>query len=263
MKVAVGQFSAGLDVHANLGQCVALMAAGANEGADLVVLPEASMYFDPQLREPRGYAEPVDGPFVTHIREAAKQRGISVVVGMSEPAQASGRYNTLVAIGSDGSVLGTYRKIHLYDAFGVRESDHVTPGVIGVPLVFSCGDFRVGAATCYDLRFPEIFRWLVDAGADAIVLPAAWVAGPQKELQWETLVRARAIENTVYLVASGQTGPVNIGQSLIVDPLGAVIAGAGLEPGLASARIEHTQIDAVRARNPSLANRRFTVRPLS
>ena len=110
-----------------------------------------------------------------------------------------------------------YRKIHLYDSFGYRESDRLAPGPSSRSLV-DVGGFRVGLMTCYDLRFPELARALVDRGAEVLVVPAAWVAGPRKVDHWRTLLRARAIENTVFVVAAGQPGPRYTGHSMVVGP---------------------------------------------
>jgi deaminated glutathione amidase len=120
----------------------------------------------------------------------------------------------------------------------------------------SCEGLAVGLMTCYDLRFPEFARALVDAGADVLAVPAAWVAGPLKEDHWVTLLRARAIENTVYVTAAAQTGKAYSGRSMIVDPLGVTVAALGDAEGLATADVELQTIAAVRDRNPSLANRR-------
>src|SRR6185436_19273687 len=118
------------------------------------------------------------------------------------------------------------------------------------------GGLSLGLLTCYDLRFPELGRDLVDAGADTLVVPAAWVRGPLKEDHWATLLRARAIENTTYVLAAGQCGSQYIGASMVVDPMGVVIAGSGPDEGVANARIERRLVDEARRRNPSLANRR-------
>ncbi|HEX3785355.1 MAG TPA: carbon-nitrogen hydrolase family protein [Pseudonocardiaceae bacterium] len=259
----MAQFSAGLDKEANRKLVTEAVDAAAAAGARLVVAPEYSMYWDAKnVGTDDSFPEPLDGPFVTTLRETARAAGIAVVAGMTETATDDHRpFNTLVAIGADGDLLGTYRKVHLYDAFGFRESDTIRPAEITTPLTFAIGDLTFGAMTCYDLRFPEMARTLVDAGTTAIILPAAWVAGPAKEDQWTTLVRARAIENTAYLLAAGQTGPYCAGQSLIADPMGTVLAGAGESPGIAVATLSADRIEAVRAKNPSLANRRFRVVP--
>ena len=125
-----------------------------------------------------------------------------------------------------GAVSTSYRKIHLYDSFGYKESDALRAGPLA-PVVVDVAGFRVGLMTCYDLRFPELARLLVDHGAEVLVVPAAWVAGPRKVEHWRTLVRARAIENTVFVVAAAQPGPRYSGHSMVVDPLGDVLAEAG------------------------------------
>ncbi|HEX4226309.1 MAG TPA: carbon-nitrogen hydrolase family protein [Pseudonocardiaceae bacterium] len=261
--VAVAQFSAGLDKEANRKLTVEAIDAAAEAGADLVITPEYSMYWDAKsVGTDPSYPEGLDGPFVTAVRETARAKRVAVVAGMTETVDDDKRpSNTLVAVDSAGELLGVYRKVHLYDAFGFRESDTIRPAPITTPLTFTVGDLIFGTMTCYDLRFPEMARTLVDAGANALVLPAAWVVGPAKEDQWTTLVRARAIENTVYVCAAGQTGPYCAGQSLIADPMGVVVAGAGESPGLAMATLSTDRIEAVRTKNPSLTNRRFKVMP--
>lgn len=263
MRLALAQFSAEADKDANLKVIAEHVAAAAAGGARLVVFPEVAMYF--QLHPDQQFvaaAEPVDGPFASAVGELARRHGISVLYGGSETVPGEDRvYNTLVALGSDGSLLGTYRKLHLYDAFGFLESDRVRPGDHGDPLTFKVDDLVVGALTCYDLRFPEAFRQVVDAGAQVVALPAAWAAGPQKEAHWTTLVRARAIENTVYVAAAGQTPPHCCGNSTLVDPMGIALSSLGEAAGITFGEVNADRIDAVRTKNPSLANRRFSVSP--
>ncbi len=265
MRVAVCQFAAGTDVTANTLQCEQLIGDAGAAGAHLAVLPEASMYFDAKHSGgPGPHGQALDGPFVSAIGAAAARAGIAVLVGMLERADDADEtrdYNTLLALNNDGTRLGSYRKIHLYDAFGYRESDDYLSGEIEQPLTFTIGEITVGALTCYDLRFPEAFRWVVDAGADLVALPSAWIVGPAKEHHWRSLVTARAIENTVYVAAADQIGPVSCGQSIVVDPMGTIIAGAGESMGIAVAEVTPARIAAVRERNPSLANRRFAVTP--
>jgi deaminated glutathione amidase len=262
VQVAVAQFAAGADKEENLKLVREAIATGADAGAELVVTPEFGMYFEHGNAHTVGNAEPLDGPFLTSAREGVRAAGVTAVVGLIEEIDDEALvYNTLAVIAPDGELIGVYRKVHLYDAFGYRESDVLRPAEITEPLTFDLGELRFGAMTCYDIRFPEMARTLVDAGATAIVLPAAWAVGPVKEDHWATLVRARAIENTCYLVASGQTGPHSAGQSMIVDPMGTVLASAGERPGIALARLEAARVDQVRTANPSLANRRFRVVP--
>lgn len=260
VNIAVCQFIAGLDINANIKNCLQLIDEAAAAGAKLAVLPEAVMFFDPAKEQEGQHGEAVDGPFVTAIAAGAKKAGIAVLVGMSEKIDDEHRdSNTVVAISAAGELIGSYRKIHLYDAFGYRESDTIKPGDIGDPLVFDVDGVTVGVLTCYDLRFPEAFRWVVDAGAQVVAVPAAWAAGPMKEAHWRTMLASRAIENTVYVAAAGQTGPVSCGQSLIIDPMGTVRAGAGDKPGIAVGVVDPELLAAVREVNPSLGNRRFSV----
>lgn len=264
VTVAVAQFATDLDKDANRKLVEDAFTSAADAGARLVVTPENSMYADfakVNLADTT-WPEPLDGPFVTAVREAARATGVAGVVGFSETIPSETRAsNTLVGVDGSGELLGVYRKVHLYDAFGYRESDTIVPADIADPLTFELDGITFGAMTCYDLRFPESARRLVDAGATAFIVPAAWAVGPGKEDHWATLVRARAIENTAYVLASGQTGPNCTGHSIIVDPMGTVLAGAGERPGLAAAPLSVERITSVRQVNPSLANRRFSVVP--
>ncbi|MFF9126430.1 carbon-nitrogen hydrolase family protein [Streptomyces sp. NPDC014889] len=261
MLTSVGQFSATTDKTANLEAAADLIGQAAAQGAQLVVLPENAMYSDPDPEaDIASHTERIDGPFATAIGTLAKRHSVTVVAGMTETPAADGERpsNTVLAVDQKGDPLGVYRKVHLYDAFGYRESARLQAHAPS-PLLFNLEGVTFGVMTCYDLRFPEMARFLIDAGTTALVLPAAWMAGPAKEEHWTTLVRARAIENTAYVLACGQTGPHSTGRSLIVDPMGHVAALAGETPGVASAVVDAARVEAVRAENPSLENRRFRV----
>ena len=261
-RLSVAQFGATLDTARNRDAAVALVErAGAS--SDLVVLPENAMYSDPAKERPgAGHSEFLDGAFVSTLRSAAERSGTHVIAGFTETRDDAHPYNTLVHIDPAGELAGVYRKIHLYDAFGYRESDSVSAADASSPLTLEINGVTVAAATCYDLRFPEMARWLVDQGAEAIVYPAAWAVGPLKEFHWESLLRARAIENTAYVAAAGQTGPYCTGQSQIIDPLGVTRASAGEEAdAFATALISSERVAQVRAANPCLDNRRFDVSP--
>ena len=175
-------------------------------------------------------------------------------------------YNTAVAYDGTGELVASYRKLHLFDAFGHRESDQVAPGSALVACTLA--GVRTGLAICYDVRFGELSRALAVAGAELLVLPAAWAAGLFKEEHWVTLVRARAIENTVWVAAVGQVpdpderptrAATGIGRSMLVDPLGVVRADLGPAPGVTVAEVDTGLVATVRASLPSLANRRDDV----
>jgi predicted amidohydrolase len=261
-RAAVLQLRAGSDKADNLARLCALVRRAAEAGADVVVAPEAAMHdFGPPDLNLAPVAEPLDGPFVAGLAEVAASTGVTVLAGMFEtvPGDAARAFNTVVAVGPAGLV-GAYRKAHLFDALGWVESDRLVPGP-AVPLVLDVGPIRLGVMTCYALRFPELARALCDAGATALAVPAAWVAGPLKEDQWLTLVRARAIESTAYVVAAGQPAPGYCGRSVVVDPLGVVHAGAPDGEGLAVADLVPAQVTDVRRRIPSLQHRRWDVVP--
>lgn len=260
MRVALVQLSAGTDKAGNLQTIHRLVADAARHRPDLVVLPEAVMHDFGTPDTPLGpVAEDLDGPFVEALSWLAVEHAVTIVAGMFERSPDPGRpYNTLVALNPEGDVCASYRKAHLYDSFGYRESDRLAPGEPQAAVV-SVSDLRCGLMTCYDLRFPEQARALVDAGADLIVVPAAWVRGPLKEDHWETLLRARAIENTVYVAAAAQCGRSYCGRSMIVDPLGVTVAALGEAPGVAIGDVEPTRISDVRDRNPALTHRRWRV----
>ena len=263
MRVSLIQFSASTDATENLEAVTGLVTRAAatppTQPFDdhLIVLPEAAMHDFGAPDLPLGpAAQSLDGEFVTALADLAVKVGATIVAGMFEASSDPDRpFNTVVAIGRQGELVAHYRKAHLYDSFGYRESARMTAGD-GVPVVVPFEGVTLGLLTCYDLRFPELARALVDAGADTLVVPAAWVRGPLKEDHWATLLRARAIENTSFVLGAGQSGPSYIGCSMVVDPMGVVLAGLGAGEGTATADLDPQVIGEVRRRNPSLANRR-------
>lgn len=254
MQVTLVQLAATLDSAANRDLIETRLRDV--DGPGLVVLPEAAMHdFGPARHDLAAVAEPLDGPFVELVGREARRLGSTIVAGMFERTDDL-PFNTLVVVGPDGDLAATYRKIHLYDSFGYRESERLRAGEI-TPVTFRVEDLTVGLMTCYDLRFPELGRGLVDAGADAFVVPAAWVAGEHKVDHWRTLLRARAIENTVWVAAAGQGGERYTGHSLVADPWGTIVEEAAGGDELVTARVAVDAVRASRDMNPSLANRRM------
>ena len=265
MRVTIAQLEVSADHGANLVVVRQACAEAARVSADLLVLPEYASGYDP-----RGvgieHAEPLTGPFVRLLREQTAATGMTIVAGMVMAADvgADSRASNCVVVVRGGEVVGTYAKVHLYDAFGHRESDRLVAGdPAAPPLVVPVGDVMIGIMTCYDLRFPESARRLVDAGAQVLVVPAAWAAGPGKVEQWTVLARARAIENTCAVLAVGQAGQGVSGHSLLVGPDGTVGLELGDGAAVTSADVQVDGITAERERNPSLANRRYGVVPLA
>jgi predicted amidohydrolase len=265
VRVRVVAMRSTTDTAANLAAAVAAVRAGAEAGARLVVLPEYAAAFDPR-GVGAALAEPVDGPFVTALREATASGGPAVLAGTVLPGGPDGggrAVNTVVAV-RDGAVVGSYAKVHLYDAFGQRESDRLVPGPAdAAPLVVDVDGLAVGVMTCYDLRFPESARRLVDAGAQVLAVPAAWAgSADNRELKsdhWRTLLRARAIENTAWVLGVPMRGRGVVGDLLVVDPSGAVVASG--EGDVLDVDLDPAAVDEARATNPSLANRRYRVVP--
>lgn len=262
--IAVAQFAPGADADANLDEITRLAELAVARGARIVVFPEYSSWFTPDAGpEWRDAAQPVGGPFTAGLTALADRLGIHLVAGLIERldgADGDDRVgNTVIAVEPGEGVVARYRKLHLYDAFGQRESEWVAPGEVAAPETFEAGGIRFGLQTCYDARFPEVTRRIVDAGADVVCMPAEWVRGPLKEAHWRVLTTARALENTMYVAAADHAPPVGAGNSMIVDPMGVEIATIGEATDVAVAWVSRERIEAVRRVNPALALRRFDV----
>ena len=251
LRVRVHQWASGLDPAANRAR----LAEGITAGADLVVFPEAfARDFGEAGSDVSAVAEPLDGPFAQELSRLADAASCTVAAGMFEVAEDPARpHNTLLV---RGATEAAYRKIHLYDSFGYRESDRLTGGA-PEPVVVDVAGWRVGLMTCYDLRFPELARRLVDDGAEVIVVPAAWLPGERKVEHWRTLLAARAIENTCFVVGAAQPEPRYCGHSAVIGPLGETLAAAGGPEDTLEATLDRADLLAARRTNPSLANRRL------
>jgi predicted amidohydrolase len=266
MRVAAVQMTSIPDKEQNLATANQLIAAAADAGAELVALPELFNLWG-SARALREGAEPLDGPTITWAQEIATTRKITLLAGSiverSTQADHDHLHNTSCLIDPAGAIVGTYRKIHLFDVDvpGAvhRESATITAG--NEVVVVDAGLLRIGMATCYDLRFPELFREHLRRGANTVVLPSAFTAATGKD-HWEPLLRARAIENQVFVIAAAQVGACpeeqgpTYGNSMIVDPWGEVLARAGGEQtGFVAADLDFARQDEVREKLPSLANR--------
>jgi predicted amidohydrolase len=265
MRIALSQLTSIPDPRRNLDTVREQTLLAAEGGARVVVFPEATMACFGIPLAP--LAEPLDGPWATEVRRIARQAGVVVVAGMFTPAPDGRVTNTLLATGP--GVEESYDKIHLYDAFGFAESRTVLAG--NKIVTIDVDDVRLGLATCYDVRFPELFRAHADAGATVSLLPASWGAGPGKRDQWELLVRARALDATVWVVAVGQadpaaggagpaaggSAPTGIGYSAVVGPDGRIREQLGAEPGLLVTDIDAAEVAEVRRKVSVLANRRL------
>jgi len=253
MRVHVVQLSYGDDetLGARVDRVVEMVRA--QHGADLVVLPElwpdGGFAYDGW----EAAAQPLDGPVVTALRDATRELGALVHMGSLVERDETGRlFNTSVLLGRDGEVLATYRKIHLF-GFGEGEPKLMTPGD---DVVVHDG---LGLATCYDLRFPEQFRRLLDAGAEVVLIPAAWPA--KRVAHWRLLAQARAVENQSFVVACNtagvHSGVAMGGGSIVVDPWGTVLAEAGTDQEVLVVDLDLDVVARTRSSFPILADRRL------
>jgi predicted amidohydrolase len=263
VRAAAVQLNSNGDKDRNLAAAERLVRAAAADGAEFVALPEKWNLLAGG-RELVAGAEPLDGPSLTAAREWARDLGIHLVAGsISERApEGEKASNTSVLIGPAGDDLAVYRKIHMFDvdAGGVsyRESEFERPG--GEPVTAALGDLTAGLTVCYDLRFPELFRILALRGARLIALPSAFTLATGRD-HWEVLLRARAIENQIFVIAPNQWGEASphynsFGRSAIVDPWGVILATAPDGEGFVAADLDFAAQNRVRESLPSLANRR-------
>ena len=264
LNVAIVQMNSQEDKGANIAAALALLDRAAATGARLVALPEVWPYLGPDDVS-RDQAETIPGPISEALAQRARRHGIYIHGGSIYEKRPGdpGMYNTTVVIDPTGEIIAHYSKIHMYDVVldGIaeyQESATVTPG--NETTITEIDGIPVGLTICYDLRFPELFRILALKGAQAIVLPAAFTLMTGKD-HWETLIRARAIENELYMIAPAQWGthPPGkwcYGRSMVVDPWGTVVTTAPDGVGIAYATIDPSRVAAVRHQIPSLANRR-------
>lgn len=259
MKISVGQFAPTGSISENLGTMARLAAQAKDEGAGLVLFPEEAMLAVSTVEGGLGGA--VAGQwakFVQQLSFVAAEHKIAIVAGGYEESGSERPFNTLVAVAKDGAILGTYRKIHLYDAFSYQESTAITAGPVEALPIFEIGELKVGVLTCYDLRFPELSRRLAVNGADVLLVAAAWFKGEHKIEHWETLLKARAIENTVWVAAAGTSSSHTIGHSAILDPMGVPVVFLDDDAeGLVTTEVTRRRIDEVREFLPVLENRRL------
>lgn len=259
--IAVAQLRSEVDPVDNLAKAVDAIYRAAQRGARLVILPEIFMAQVVKERFTAAYARSVsqslDGFYVSGLREAAEQAGVWVVSGMLETAQATAdkTFNTTVVIDDHGTLISSYRKTHMYDSFGFNESAVFASGdALFSPIETPFG--RMGLFVCYELRFPEIARFQAEEAVDFFVMPSAWVMGALKELHWQHLVATRAIENTAYMFACDQVGNGYLGRSLLVDPLGVVLAEGTEDECIIYGELDAQRVIQVRQLVPALEHRR-------
>jgi predicted amidohydrolase len=261
-KIAVAQIRSSTDKQKNLEKACALIAEAGGKGAEVVAFPEFLMAFSPAEESAAALAaraESLDDPFVTALRKAAEASRTAVLATIYETCSVPDRvYDTALWIDAAGQIATVYRKLHLYDAFGFKESDKFYPGA-EIPAPVGCADARCGMMICYDLRFPEMARMLALAEAEILFAPSGWVQGDMKLDHWQTMIKARALENGCYVVAPDQTGNIYIGHSLVVDPYGRILVNMGETEGLQIIDIDIRVVREAREKLPLLKNRRAEI----
>lgn len=264
-KAAIVQMKSSVDKELNLVHSLKLINEAAKKKARLICFPEFQMAYSPPEQKSESLhkiAEKISGNFVSTLSNSAKQNRINIVATLYEIINTNDKnhkvFDTGVIINELGKLQSIYRKVHLYDALGFKESKKLLAGsIIEKPSKTSVG--KLGLLICYDMRFPEISRILTVNGANILVSPSAWVAGFMKREHWEIMVRARAIENGVYVLAPNQVGNIYCGHSMAIDPFGSIIVDMENREGIEFIDIDSSKIDTTRRTLPLLMNRRTDV----
>ncbi|MFY9799444.1 MAG: carbon-nitrogen hydrolase family protein [Candidatus Nitrosopolaris sp.] len=263
-RVAIVQMKSSTDKEENLRISLDFVKEGARRKARLICFPEFQMAFSSARQSSKQLADIAEsaknGKFIMKLCSAARSCNIDVVATIYEKSELSVKrvYDTAVLINSKGKIISLYRKVHLYDALGFKESIKLMAGnCIEPPSPTSTG--TIGLMICYDIRFPEISRILAVQGAEILAAPSAWIQGVMKEEHWVTLLKARSIENGLYMVAPDQVGNIFSGRSMVIDPFGSVILDMGNREGMEVVEIDIARVQSVRKSLPLLKNRRNDV----
>lgn len=278
VRVSIVQMKSSPDKEENLAFSLEQIEKSARKEAKIVCFPEFQMSFSPPSQSSKelfSVSESLNGNFVEQLKKSAKENNIFIVGSIYEHTnlisnntkqkekKKEGKINknsyrvhdTVVLINEQGKLISYYRKLHLYDALGIKESTKLLAGSkLFSPVISPLG--KLGTLVCYDLRFPELSRILAIKGSNALIAPSGWVQGTMKEDHWLIMCRARAIENGVYLIAPNQIGNIFCGRSLVVDPFGVVVMDMGNTEGFEIVDLDLSRIDVVRKSLPLLKNRR-------
>jgi predicted amidohydrolase len=276
VKVAIVQMKSSVNKDKNLTFSLEAIKEAREKNAQIACFPEFQMAFSPYSQTSRELfliSESVEGNFTKELRKSAKENNISIIGTIYERSNTDSDkpnrvldkikdidnqfcvYDTALFINNEGALISRYRKLHLYDALGFRESEKLLAGdKLFSPVDSPLG--KLGMMVCYDLRFPELSRILTLEGSNTLVSPSGWVQGTMKEDHWLTMCKARSIENGVYLIAPNQVGNVFCGRSLVIDPFGVVILDMGAKEGLEVIDLDLGRINLVRNDLPLLKNRR-------
>lgn len=264
-RVALVQMKSSVNKEQNLAYSLKLIKDAVKDKAQLICFPEFQMAYSPAEQKPEGLhkmAEKIDGNFISMLSNSARRNKINVIATIYEINDTNKQnhkvFDTAVIINERGKLESVYRKVHLYDALGFKESKKLMAGnIIEKPTTTSVG--KLGLLICYDMRFPEICRILTINGAKILVCPSAWVAGFKKREHWQIMLKARAIENGVYVIAPDQLGNIYCGHSMVIDPYGTTLVDMENREGMQFVDIDNSRIDSIRSTLPLLKNRRTDV----
>jgi deaminated glutathione amidase len=275
VRVSIVQMKSSPDKGENLAFSLEQIEQSARKEAKIICFPEFQMSFSPPSQSSKelfSISESLNGNFVKQLKKSARENNIFIVGSIYENTNLISAntkqekeskinknsycvYDTVVLINEQGKLISYYRKLHLYDALGFKESTKLLAGSkLFSPVISPLG--KLGTLVCYDLRFPELSRILALKGSNALIAPSGWVQGTMKEDHWLVMCRARAIENGVYLIAPNQIGNIFCGRSLVVDPFGVVVMDMGNSEGFGIIDLDLSRIGVVRKSLPLLKNRR-------
>lgn len=253
MRLALAQIRHGVDKKDNLDRMIELIDKKGAE-CDLIVFPETCMGLAQDGESLRPLAEDIkDGEFATALMQAARRNNVHVCACLWEDSGTDKVYNTAVVYGPEWDIAASYRKIHLFDALSVTESDTMLPGDALPPVFEICG-VKCSLAICYDLRFPEVFRSAALRGAELFIVPAAWYKGENKREQLMMLASVRALENTAYCAVADMCGGSFTGASSVYDPYGLCAAMVGAFPSVGGCDISVKRVMEIREKLPCLNN---------
>jgi predicted amidohydrolase len=261
-RIAIVQMKSSENKQDNLKESIGFVREASARKASIIFFPEFQMAFSPAGQTAKqlwDLAETLNGNFASSLCRAAKDGSIGIIATLYEKSDIQDRvFDTAIVIDPKGKISLVYRKLHLYDALGFKESDKLAPGhAIAEPARTKAGN--IGLMICYDIRFPEMSRILAVKGATIFAAPSAWVHGVMKEEHWQTMLKARAIENGSYVVAPDQVGNIYSGRSMVVDPFGTVVLDMGNREGVETIEIDMARVEQVRESLPLLKNRRTDI----
>ncbi len=252
LVLAIAQVHISKKIEDNINKARTFSSVASTYGADVIIFPEMFMTIPSKDQSFVHTVKREQDTFLNALAEISRNFNITTVAGTWETSENPHRvFNSAVTINSEGKIIHRYRKLHLFDALKVRESDFTMPGN-SLPQPVTIKGIKMGVIICYDLRFPELMRSIVRSGCDVVAAIAAWYSGIMKEEHWLTLLKARAIENTVYVAGCNTCGRSFSGRSAIFDPFGVCISSAGEEEAILFAEISKNRIESVREKLPVL-----------